>query len=102
MLESAQFLHILAAETELLVTVSIHLPNDVKDEFERRLDDAFHSDNFSDATKAWNEERLRIVRDVLTQHLLPAGAKWMREYIRDESEDFLAERCGAQLRSVRV
>lgn len=102
MLDSTQFLKILLAEAEHLVTVSIFLPPDAKSTFERRLNDAFASDSFSDAARAWNEERSRIVQDVLDQHLIPAGIKWTREYIREEVEDYLAGRCGLELRKVRV
>jgi transcription elongation factor SPT6 len=102
MLESAQFLHILAAEAEHLVTVSIFLPPDGKSQFERRLNDAFASDSFSDTARAWNEERSRVVQEVLEQHLIPAGVKWTRECIREEVEDYLAARCGGHLRAVSI
>jgi transcription elongation factor SPT6 len=98
MLDSPQFLNILAAEAEHLITVSIFIPHDIKASFERRLNEAFASDSFSDAARAWNEERSRVVQDVLDQHLIPAGIKWAREYIREEVEDFLAGRCSLQLR----
>jgi transcription elongation factor SPT6 len=100
MLDSTQFLNILTAEAEHLVIISIFLPPDAKSTFERRLNDAFASDSFSDAARAWNEERSRIVQDVLDQHLIPAGVKWTREYIREEVENYLAGRCGLELRKV--
>lgn len=100
MLDSSQFLNILVAESELLVTLSILLPSEVKSTFERRLYEAFASDSFSDAARAWNEERSRVVHEVLEQHLMPAGAKWTREYIREEVEDFLAGQCAIHLRKV--
>ncbi|KAG5728025.1 Transcription elongation factor SPT6 [Termitomyces sp. T112] len=98
MLDSSQFLNILMAESELLVTVSVTLPPEVKSAFERKLNEAFASDSFSDAARAWNEERSRVVHEVLEQHLIPAGAKWTREYIREEVEDFLAGQCAIHLR----
>jgi transcription elongation factor SPT6 len=98
MLDSSQFLSILAAEAEHLVTISIFISPDAKASFERRLNEAFASDSFSDAARAWNEERSRVVQEVLDQHLIPAGVKWTREYIREEVEDYLANRCGLQLR----
>ncbi|KAL6300573.1 SH2 domain-containing protein [Sparassis latifolia] len=98
MLQSAQFLHVLAAEAEHLVTVSITLPADAKASFERRLNEAFASDGFSQTAHAWNEERSRVVQEALEQHLLPIGVKWTREWIREEAEDFLTERCAHGLR----
>lgn len=102
MLESSQFLHILTAEAGHFVTVEIFLPPDAKATYERRLNDAFVSDSFSDTATAWNEERSRVVREALDHHLIPVGAKWTREWIREEVEDYLAARCGAQLRKVYV
>ncbi|KAJ3517179.1 hypothetical protein NLJ89_g675 [Agrocybe chaxingu] len=97
MLRSPQFLHILAAESEHLVTISVSIPADAKAAFERRFLDAFSSDNFTDSAKAWNAERSRVVQEVIEQHLIPAGVKWTREYIRDEVEDMLALKCRDQL-----
>lgn len=102
MLESSQFLYILKAEHELLVTITIQLPPEIKAIFERRLIDAFSSDLLRESAKAWNEERTRVVQEVLEQHLIPAAVKWTREYLRDEEEDYVANRCGDQLRKVRV
>ncbi|KAF8844471.1 transcription elongation factor SPT6 [Paxillus ammoniavirescens] len=98
MLDSAQFLHILAAEAELLVNVSIHLTNEAKAKFERQLNDAFASDSYSDIAKSWNEERSRVVQEALEHHLIPVGIKWTREWLREEVEDALAIHCGNKLR----
>lgn len=101
MMQSAQFLHILKAESEHLVTVNLFLPSDVRATFERKLVDAISSDNFTESATAWNNERSRVIQEVMDQHLILAGIKWTREYIRDEVEDFLAIRCSEKLRSVR-
>ncbi|KAI0636950.1 transcription elongation factor Spt6 [Trametes polyzona] len=98
MLQSAQFLNILAAESEHLVTVSITLRPEAKANFERKLNDAFASDSFSDTARAWNEERSRVVQETLEHHLIPVGIKWVREWIREESEDYLAKQCAQSLR----
>ncbi|KAJ7430704.1 transcription elongation factor SPT6 [Mycena galericulata] len=98
MLEGAQFLHMLNAESKNLITISINLPPETKSIFERRLIDALASDSFSESAKAWNEQGSLVVQEVLDQHLLPLGAKWIREYIREEVEDVLAGRVGTALR----
>ena len=56
MLDGAQFLHILAAEAKLLVTVSIYLTNEIKAKFKHLLNDTFASDSYSDITRSWNKE----------------------------------------------
>lgn len=48
MLGSTQFLHILAAESGLLVNVSIYLTNEANGRFKRQLNDAFASNSYSD------------------------------------------------------
>jgi len=100
MLESAQFLHILAAEAEHLVTVMIFLPHESKSDLEQKLNTAFSSDSFSEAARAWNIERSRVTQDVIEQHFVPLGSKWVREYLREEVEDFLSQSCAAKLRKV--
>ena len=56
MLDGVQFLHILAAEAKLLVTVLIYLTNEVKAKFECLLNDVFALDSYSDITRSWNEK----------------------------------------------
>ena len=103
MLDSSQYLQILTAETEHLVTVSIFLPPAVRDTFEKGLTDAISSDDFRNiASRDWNMERSRVVSQVLEQHLVPVATKWTREYLREEVEDYLAYRCGEELRRVRL
>ncbi|KAI0670362.1 transcription elongation factor Spt6 [Trametes maxima] len=98
MLQSPQFLNILAAESDHLVTVSVTLRPEAKASFERKLNDAFASDNFSDTARAWNEERSRVVQETLEQHLLPVGTKWTREWIKEEAEDYLSKQCAQTFR----
>lgn len=100
MLDSEQFLYILEAESQHLVTVSITLPPEATGAFERRLSDAFASDSYSESARAWNEERLRVVQETLQQHLIPNAVKWTREWIREEAEDALSKKCAHKLRTV--
>jgi transcription elongation factor SPT6 len=100
MFGSPQFLHILEAEKEHLVTVSLTVPSDVRLDLERKLTDAFSSDNFTETAKAWNVERSLVIQETLEQHLIPSGLRWIREVLRDEVEDFVANNCGKKLRAV--
>ncbi|KAK7019339.1 transcription elongation factor Spt6 [Favolaschia claudopus] len=97
MLDSSQFLLMLEAEAKNLIKFSIFLPPDSRATFERRLADALTSDNFSETAKAWNEQGYLVVQEVLEQHLLPLGAKWAREYIREQAEDSLANHLRQEL-----
>lgn len=96
-----QFLHILAAEVDHCVTVTITLPTDVKDRFEGRLMAAFESDGYGDTARSWNDQRMQVVREALEQHLLPVGVKYVRDWLREETEDDIAQVCASILREVR-
>lgn len=100
MTESPQFLHILAAEAEHLVTVNIFLSQEKIRQFEKDLIEAYSSDGYSDTAKAWNDQRTEVIREAMEKYLLPAGSKWAREWIREEVEDLLAANCGECLEEV--
>ncbi|KAI5899362.1 transcription elongation factor Spt6 [Schizophyllum commune H4-8] len=96
-LDTPQFLQILAAESEHLVTVSISLSPLAQQQFEDLLNDACTSDAFGESSKLWNAERRQAVHDAVEQHLIPAGRKWVRDYLREEIEDAMANKCGTAL-----
>ena len=100
MLQDAQFLNILLAESEHLVTVNLFLPSGVRQEFQNMILDAFSSDSYSDTAKAWNEERDLVIQDAV-ERLMPVGVKWVRDYLREEVEDYLAKACGDAFYEVR-
>lgn len=101
MTELPQFLHILAAEAEHLVSVNIFLSPDKLHQFEKELVEAYSSDGYSDTAKAWNDQRTEVVREAIERFLLPAGSKWAREWMREEVEEFLSANCGEILEEVR-
>lgn len=100
MRQSTQFLSILVAESEHLVTVSVQLPPDAKAAFERRLSNAFTSEQYGENAQAWNGERLRIIQETIDQHLIPTGVKWVREWLREEEEEYYCKQCASVLRDV--
>jgi transcription elongation factor SPT6 len=87
-------------EANNVVTVSITLSDEEKNDFENKLSFAFVSDSFSDMANAWNAERRRVITETINQHLLPHWAKWTREWLREEVEDLLSRQCGDSLREV--
>ncbi|KAG8886008.1 Transcription elongation factor spt6 [Tulasnella sp. 331] len=97
MVDVPQFLYIMQAEHELLVNIHIRLPEGVQGNFQKQLYEAFASDVYNDTGSAWNLERKGIVDDAMEKYLLPAGAKWTREWLREEVEDFLAKKAGDSL-----
>jgi hypothetical protein len=100
MSRSSQFLHILTAEAQHAVTISISLDPHTKSDFENRLISAFASDGYSETAAAWNEQRATVVREAMEQYLVPIGIKFTRDWLREEAEDFVAWRCATALRNV--
>ncbi len=99
--QSSQFLHILAAEAEDLISVSIKISDDARFRFVNTLIQAVSSDGYSAASQLWNEVRVLAVTETVDDFLLSFGAKWVREWLREEEEEALAEKCGQILRDVR-
>lgn len=97
LVRSAQFLQILAAEGEGLIVVDIH----IQKESLRKLTQEFYNVYLSDLTSAdataWNKIREEVIMEVLQQHLLPLGARWTREWLKEVEEEFICARCAARL-----
>ena len=90
MLSDVQWLHILAAEADHLVTVEIALSQHDEAAFQDALARAFNSDGFSDIAKAWNHQHAQVIEEVVEKHLYAVGVKHVREWLQDEVEEQLA------------
>ncbi|PVG00182.1 hypothetical protein CPB86DRAFT_871966 [Serendipita vermifera] len=97
MTKSSQFLHVMAAEADHLVTVQVGIPEETRRQFVDDLRQAVSSDGYSDASRLWNEVRAQAVTEAVDKHFLPYGAKWIREWLREEVEDWVARKCGDEL-----
>lgn len=98
---SGQFLHILAAESEGLITIEIDLVPQSSANFEEHLIKAYHSEAYGETSKEWNELRAEIIRQAWNESLVPSTAKWIKEHLREQAETYVAERCGDELEQVR-
>ena len=78
MLEAPEFLHILAADKELLVHVTFAHPDEFKSECKKNLSDAMVADSFTDISNLWNDGRRRFIVETVYQHFLPVGSKYAR------------------------
>ncbi|CAE6509346.1 unnamed protein product [Rhizoctonia solani] len=92
-----QYLHILAAESELLLNVTITATRSRMHEITTSLENAYASDSFSDSAKAWNEQRRAVITEALEKHLIPQAITWTKEWLREEVEDYLANKAAEQL-----
>lgn len=96
----AQFLRMLAAEAEHLVTISIQLPQGSMSEFQEEIYRAYASDGYSDVANEWNLQRRQVVNEAVEKFLIPAGIKHIREKVREDVEDQLITRCAHMLQEV--
>jgi len=94
---SAQYLQIIAAEQELLVDVQVHLNPQTDHDFKTELISMFKSEDPSDETAKWNELREEILMYAIEHMLLPDAARWAKNYLKDEAEEFVAQKCADEL-----
>lgn len=92
----------LQAEEEGLVKIEIEVREDMMRSFAETLVRCCRSDTFGVASKEWNELREAVCWDVTRRLLVPMGAKWLREHLRGEAEDYIAERCRMELEFVSL
>ncbi|CED84385.1 Transcription elongation factor SPT6 [Phaffia rhodozyma] len=96
--QSARFLHILEAERNNLVKVSFTLSEQTQVYLEESLFQAWKSNETSDSSSsAWNAFRRTVIKEAWEKELIPMGAKWAREWLRDEVENFVAGSCASLL-----
>lgn len=91
----------LKAEEEGLITIEIHVGDVEQSMFYDALERCLKANDFGDIAVAWNEVRREICHDLVTKHLIPSAAKWVKEYLKTETEDYVADFCRQQLEFVR-
>ncbi|BGP25171.1 transcription elongation factor SPT6 [Rhodotorula toruloides] len=96
---SAQWLQILAAEAEGLVTASIDLPQAAYDKLMFDFSKMYLSDYTSAIADEWNKLREEILKQAVDEYLLPQGAAWTRGWVKEESEEAVADACQRRIES---
>ncbi len=93
--KDGQFLQIMAAESEGLVTVEAR----VEKEKELLLDmqKNIKSDYFSNHAEKWNEERVKIADYVAKGILFDQTVKWLKETLRLNAIDYVTNMCKIKL-----
>lgn len=93
-------MQILAAEAEGLVTVSVTLPQHVRDFIVAELEKFYLSDYTSALADEWNELRTDILKQTLKEHFLPLGEQWMRASLKEDAEELVMTAIKRKLESV--
>jgi transcription elongation factor SPT6 len=99
--DSPQFLHMLKAEEEGLVNISIEVPEEATRQFIDTLVRCVHSNDYGEISTAWNALREQVCEDVVRKYLVPTGSTWAKEHLRGDAEEYVAERCRIELEFVR-
>lgn len=90
----------LQAEEEGLIKIIIGVGELTTASFVSTLVRCCRSDEYGEISKEWNELREGVCEDLVRRLLLPMGSKWIREHLRGEAEDHVAERCRMELEFV--
>jgi transcription elongation factor SPT6 len=51
---------------------------------------------------AWNALRQQICDDAVKKFLVPHSVKWLKEHLKRQAEEFVAERCRMELEYVSL
>jgi transcription elongation factor SPT6 len=100
--ESPQFLHMLQAEEEGLIKIIVGVQEATTESFVSTLVRCCRSDEYGEISKEWNDLREGVCQDLVRKMLLPMGSKWIREHLRGEAEEYVAERCRMELEFVSI
>ncbi|KAL1411070.1 Transcription elongation factor spt6 [Vanrija albida] len=92
-----QFLHILKAEEEGLVKIDITVPQIQINDFAGTLVRCCRSGDYSEAGVAWDELRESVCQTVVNKHYIPAATPWLKEHMRSQAEEYVAELCRMEL-----
>lgn len=90
----------LRAEEEGLVILHVSMPDINMDAFEEAMFNAWKSNGTGENETMWNDIRQEITQEAFRNHLVPAGAAWLKEELRERASVLIGERCQAELFNV--
>lgn len=99
-LRSSQFLQILRAESDALVTVHITLPLEPHSKLLSDLSRMYHNDYASSIAEEWNGVRTEVLTTAVDERLVPVAQAWARNWIVEEEEHWVGNQCANQLDNV--
>ena len=95
-----QYLLALQAHSELLVKTTVTLSSSNVDSLCERIAEAWISDGSSKVSQSWNQLRRDIVKAAVDNVLIPLGNVWVREWLREECNDWVARHAASILANV--
>lgn len=97
---SPQWLQILKAEDDGLITIDISVSPDQTAGMLEALGRCCKSADHGEVATAWNELRQEVCARLVSEYLMPVGKRWLREYLRGQAEDHVAEAARQELEYV--
>ncbi|XP_078492453.1 transcription elongation factor SPT6 [Ciona intestinalis] len=101
-LSGPQFLHIKNAETENLVTMTIHIDMHGtvgSQTYFEEIKQLYYRDEFSHLVQEWNNQRSKVVEFMLQNIIYPEMTKELKTLLYDEAKNGIKEHCALKLRS---
>ncbi|KOM43046.1 hypothetical protein LR48_Vigan05g065000 [Vigna angularis] len=95
--EDSQWLLIQKAEEEKLLQVKIHLPDHTINELTMTCNDAYLKDSEGISTRLWNEQRKLILKDVISNFILPSMEKEARVLLNAKAKNYVLMKYAMQL-----
>lgn len=93
---NGQFLQIMKAETDGLVTVKIFIEDE--EAFVKHLINSICNDYEMESAVKWNEER-KLIAHAAKNILFPQTVKWLKDLLFSSASDWVANRCQMMLES---
>ena len=97
--KDGQFLEIVAAENEGLVTISAKV--DMEDELLEDMKKNIKNDYYNVNANLWNAERELIAVHVARGILFDHTVKWLKETLRQSAIEYVSNMCKIKLEQVR-
>lgn len=83
-----------------MVEIAIVAKQDQVEGIVGALERCCRSLDYGEIATAWNALRKDICSRLMTEHLIPVGNKWLKEHLRGQAEDYVAETCRQELEFV--
>lgn len=101
---SFSFIQMLAAESEGLITLVLDFPENAYNQFYVDCIAAYDAGEGTGAPhqEAWSAVRSQIIERAMHDHLLPSSREWLRNELRQASEDAICQRCQDELEKVSL
>ena len=83
-----------------MITINIRAKAESTQAFTDALIACCRSADYGEIASAWNALRKQVVLDAAEKNLIPMATRWIKEELRRQAEDYVAESCRQELEYV--